>query len=188
MIKVQAKDQGGNTSNYTECATNIDIVKPFTPFVSFLRNNDGTYDVTEMTNIKEIVSNSCCYLDEEWDDHCEGSNLSMRTIDDQECLYSYKTKTAGRFLTVYYPVYEDQGEYGETLEKISNEISGVSGVYKISEICYKNNSVVEEEEYLWEDDHEPKCNNKDWNKRIEVIYDKAGNVSSKLIVYSKLEK
>ena len=71
MIKVQAKDQGGNTSRYTECATNIDIVKPFTPFVSFLRNNDGTYDVTAMTNIKEIVSNNCCYLDEEWDDHCE---------------------------------------------------------------------------------------------------------------------
>ena len=41
MIKVQAKDQGGNTSGYTECATNIDIVKPFTPFASFLRNNDG---------------------------------------------------------------------------------------------------------------------------------------------------
>ena len=188
MIKVQAKDQGGNTSRYTECATNIDIVKPFTPFVSFLRNNDGTYDVTEMTNIKEIVSNNCCYLDEEWDDHCEGSNLSMRTIDDQECLYSYKTITAGRYLTEYYPIYEDQGEYRESLEKISNEISGVSGVYKISEICYKNTSVVVKDEYLWEDDHVPKCNGKDWNKKIDVIYDKAGNVSSKLIVNSKLEK
>ena len=188
MIKVQAKDQGGNTSRYTECATNIDIVKPFTPFVSFLRNNDGTYDVTAMTNIKEIVSNNCCYLDEEWDDHCEGSNLSMRTIDDQECLYSYKTITAGRYLTEYYPIYEDQGEYRESLEKISNEISGVSGVYKISEICYKNTSVVVKDEYLWEDDHVPKCNGKDWNKKIDVIYDKAGNVSSKLIVNSKLEK
>ena len=188
MIKVQAKDQGGNTSRYTECATNIDIVKPFTPFVSFLRNNDGTYDVTEMTNIKEIVSNNCCYLDEEWDDHCEGSNLSMRTIDDQECLYSYKTITAGRYLTEYCPIYEDQGEYRESLEKISNEISGVSGVYKISEICYKNTSVVVKDEYLWEDDHVPKCNGKDWNKKIDVIYDKAGNVSSKLIVNSKLEK
>lgn len=188
MIKVQAKDQGGNTSGYTECATNIDIVKPFTPFASFLRNNDGTYNVAEMTNIKEIVSNNCCYLDEEWDDHCEGSNLSMRTIDDQECLYSYKTITAGRSLTEYFPVYEDQGEYRESLEKISNEISGVSGVYKISEICYKNTSVVAKDEYLWEDDHVPKCNGKDWNKKIDVIYDKAGNVSSKLIVNSKLEK
>ncbi len=187
MIKVQAKDQGGNTSRYTECATNIDIVKPFTPIASLDRNTDGTYVVADMENVKEIVFNNCCYFDYGWYHNCDSnvSELSMETDNNQECTFSYKPKLESKdsHFTYNYDYGDKDEEDVYKFDKISKKISGVSGTYKVYEVCYKNNLVLAREEYLSDDfDYVMKCNSKFWDKRTIVISDKAGNVSSMLTV------
>lgn len=186
MIQVYAKDAGGNRSNLAQCATNIDTVKPFTPIVALAKNSDGTYDLSEMTNIKEITSNNCCYFYE--DNHCESSSLSIQTTDNQECTISYKKLTTGKSKLIFYPDYFDQGELYDPIDNISEFVSGVSGAYRIYESCYKNGLVLATDDYLWADDnHIVQCDEKYWDKRIVTFYDKAGNQSSKLTYNSILQ-
>lgn len=195
MIKVQAKDQGGNTSDYAECATNIDVKKPLTPIAALIRNNDETYNISsDMKGVKEIVSNNCCdyVYDKDMNliTYCNKRNLSIGSEDKEECTFSYKAKpSATEFTFVYYLEFEDYGEWGtKILAESEKKVSGVSGTYKVYETCYKNNSVVANDVWKFgESNPVRECKYKDWDKETVVISDKAGNVSNMLTVYLNKE-
>ncbi len=145
MIRVYAMDKAGHissnqmpewssptgTDGVVYCYTNLDIATPNTPLVSLLKNKDGSWDLSEMTNISNIETD-CCYKYSGGYPNCNIANIKRNATTEQSCTINvYRNNTSSKATLIYYYLGEDWfGDYikeydGDMFE--AKKITGISG-------------------------------------------------------------
>ena len=144
MIRIYALDKLGHISSnqmpewssptgengIVYCSTNLDLAAPNTPLVSLLKNDDGSWNLSEMTNIKDIETD-CCYKKAYQYPNCHSASIDRNVTEDQSCtITAYRTNPSRYAELKFYFFGEDWfGNYiketGDMFE--ARKITGISG-------------------------------------------------------------
>ena len=144
MIRIYALDKLGHISSnqmpewssptgengIVYCYTNLDLAAPNTPLVSLLKNDDGSWNLSEMTNIKDIETD-CCYKKAYEYPNCHSASIDRNVTEDQSCtITAYRTNPSRYAELKFYFFGEDWfGNYiketGDMFE--ARKITGISG-------------------------------------------------------------
>ncbi len=190
-IKVYGKDKAGNVTNIKKCYTNLDTLKPVTPYTLISKNSDETFDLSvygDDNNI-ESISTDCCTNVVGTTINCAASSLSHETFESQSCTVTVKPINNNKTIEFFTPF----DSYDENNIDGDYNITGSSGIYKYTVKIYDENGTFLCQEAchhsdIYNSDY-AKCENSCYdyhgtNHSINEFYfeDWAGNISEKLTV------
>lgn len=182
MIRVYAKDKGGNITGPTQCATNVDTLPPYTSFAYLpMRNGEVIWSRLDTTNLVGVDTNTCCYVDYDIGEPvCDA--IKTNTLEAQECSIVFIKDSGSRTSTNHlFYVYDQSGD---------GKRDGKSDWHSWDYYSYQDDKIASEYKNCTQDTYGnwicdvKKTHLSSSNKSVIVGHDLAGNDSpNKLTLY-----
>ena len=157
------------------CVTMIDQQAPYTPIPYLTKNEDGSYDLSESTNVASVETD-CCYYDSSVRKMRCPFGMDRRTDKDQSCTFTITKRNKNANAQFHYSFSAEDGTSG-----LGFFYTGCSGTAKYYYKDYKANGTYCSGTCTTGTTDKCSCNSYSTKKEIYAI-DSVGNKSSTLTI------
>ena len=157
------------------CVTMIDQQAPYTPIPYLTKNEDGSYDLSESTNVASVETD-CCYYDSSVRKMRCPFGMDRRTDKDQSCTFTITKRNKNANAQFHYSFSAEDGTSG-----LGFFYTGCSGTAKYYYKDYKANGTYCLGTCTTGTTDKCSCNSYSTKKEIYAI-DSVGNKSSTLTI------